>query len=76
MDLVGYDRAIFDSIVADYAAFAESIGIAGFTAIPLSGFKGDNIAAASANTPWYTGPALIEHLESVELDSEAAAARP
>ncbi|WP_294325804.1 sulfate adenylyltransferase subunit CysN [uncultured Sphingomonas sp.] len=76
MDLVGYDRATFDSIVADYAAFAESIGIAGFTAIPLSGFKGDNIAAASANTPWYSGPALIEHLESVELDSEAAAARP
>lgn len=76
MDLVGYDRATFDRIVADYAAFAESIGISGFTAIPLSGFKGDNIAAASANTPWYTGPALIEHLESVELDSEAAAARP
>ncbi|WP_242118262.1 sulfate adenylyltransferase subunit CysN [Sphingomonas lacusdianchii] len=76
MDLVGYDRATFDRIVADYAAFVESIGIAGFTAIPLSGFKGDNIAAASVNTPWYTGPALIEHLESVELDSEAAAARP
>ncbi|MGN7160613.1 sulfate adenylyltransferase subunit CysN [Sphingomonas sp. SAFR-052] len=76
MDLVGYDQATFDAIVADYAAFAESIGIAAFTAIPLSGFKGDNIAAASANTPWYTGPALIEHLESVELDSEAAAARP
>ena len=76
MDLVGYDRATFDRIVADYDAFAESIGISGFTAIPLSGFKGDNIAAASANTPWYTGPALIEHLESVELDSEAAAARP
>ena len=76
MDLVGYDRATFDRIVADYAAFAESIGISGFTAIPLSGFKGDNIAAASVNTPWYTGPALIEHLESVELDSEAAAARP
>lgn len=76
MDLVGYDQATFDRIVADYAAFAESIGIARFTAIPLSGFKGDNIAAASANTPWYDGPALIEHLESVELDSDAAAARP
>ncbi len=74
MDLVGYDQAVFDDIVADYAAFAESIGITGFTAIPLSGFKGDNIAAASANTPWYTGPALIEHLASVELDGEAAAA--
>jgi len=76
MDLVGYDQATFDRIVADYATFAESIGIAGFTAMPLSGFKGDNIATApSGNTPWYAGPALIEHLESVELDSEAAAAR-
>ena len=76
MDLVEYDQAIFDRIVANYASFAASIGIAGFTAIPLSGFKGDNIATApSANTPWYSGPALIEHLESVELDSEAAAAR-
>ena len=75
MDLVGYDQATFDRIVADYAAFADSIGIAGFTAIPLSGFRGDNIAAPSANMPWYDGPALISHLESVELDGEAAAAR-
>ena len=76
MDLVGYDQGVFDRIVAEYAAFADSIGIAAFTAIPLSGFKGDNIAGASDHTPWYAGPALIEHLESVELDSEAAAARP
>jgi len=75
MDLIGYDRAKFDAIVADYRAFATSIGIAGFTAIPLSGFKGDNIASRSDNTPWYDGPPLIEHLEQVELDSEAAAAR-
>jgi bifunctional enzyme CysN/CysC len=76
MDLVGYDRATFDRIVADYRDFAESIGIAGFTAIPLSGFRGDNITGPSANTPWYDGPALIEHLESVELDGESAAGRP
>ncbi len=75
MDLIGYDRAKFDAIVADYGAFATSIGIEGFTAIPLSGFKGDNIASRSDNTPWYDGPPLIEHLEQVELDSEAAAAR-
>ncbi len=75
MDLIGYDRAKFDAIVADYRAFATSIGIEGFTAIPLSGFKGDNIASRSDNTPWYDGPPLIEHLEQVELDSEAAAAR-
>lgn len=73
MDLVGYDRAVFDSIVEDYRAFANSIGITDFTAIPISGFKGDNITTApSANTPWYDGPALIAHLETVEVDSVAA----
>ncbi|MBD8679101.1 sulfate adenylyltransferase subunit CysN [Sphingomonas sp. CFBP 13720] len=76
LDLVGYDQATFDAIVADYRAFATSIGIDAFTAIPLSGFRGDNITGPSANTPWYDGPALIEHLERVELDSEAAAVRP
>lgn len=73
MDLVGYDKATFEQIVADYGAFAASIGITAFTAIPISGFRGDNITGApSANTPWYAGPALIEHLETVEVDSTAA----
>jgi bifunctional enzyme CysN/CysC len=73
MDLVGYDQATFDRIVADYRGFAENIGIEDFTAIPISGFKGDNITASpSANTPWYDGPALIEHLETVEVDNAAA----
>lgn len=77
MDLVDYDQQIFDDIVADYRAFAETIGIEEFTAIPLSGFKGDNITAApSANTPWYGGPALIEHLETVELANVAAQGQP
>ncbi|WP_323038202.1 sulfate adenylyltransferase subunit CysN [Gemmobacter sp.] len=68
MDLVGYDQATFDRIVADYRAFAESIGITAFTAMPISGFKGDNITGPSQNTPWYTGPALLPHLEAVELE--------
>ncbi len=68
MDLVGYEQATYDRIVADYSAFAESIGIAGFTPMPISGFKGDNITAASANTPWYEGPTLIDHLDTVTLD--------
>ena len=76
MDLVDYDQATFDAIVDDYSAFAEEVGIEGFTAIPLSGFKGDNITASpSANTPWYSGPALIDHLESVDLASAAAQER-
>jgi bifunctional enzyme CysN/CysC len=77
MDLVGYDQQVFDQIVADYRTFADSIGITDFTAIPISGFKGDNITVApSANTPWYGGPALIQHLEAVEVDAAAAQGQP
>ncbi len=77
MDLVGYDQQVFDRIVAEYGEFAKSIGVESFTAIPLSGFKGDNIASApSANTPWYSGPSLIGHLENVELANVAAQEGP
>lgn len=75
MDLVGYDQSTFEHIVADYRRFASSIGITEFTAIPISGFKGDNITALSANTPWYSGPVLIGHLESVEVAATAAQER-
>ena len=61
--LIGYDQAAYDAIVEDYRGFAESIGIAGFTPIPISGFKGDNITSKSDNTPWYDGVPLVEHLE-------------
>ena len=76
MDLVDYDQKTFDDIVADYALFAQSIGIESFTAMPISGFKGDNIIGPSDNTPWYTGPNLVEHLESVEVNSALDAAKP
>ena len=76
MDLVDYDQTIFDTIVADYAEFAKSVGIENFTAMPISGFKGDNIIEPSANTPWYTGPNLMEHLESVEILSSLDVNKP
>ena len=77
MDLIGYDQAKYDKIVADYREFATSIGITDFIAMPISGFKGDNITTApSANTPWYTGPSLINHLEQVELDVAADQVKP
>jgi bifunctional enzyme CysN/CysC len=71
MDLVEYSKDIFDQIVADYTAFAASIGVRDFTAIPISGFKGDNITMLSENTKWYSGPTLMQHLENVELDQSA-----
>ena len=76
MDLVDYSQARFDEIVAEYREFAASIGIAEFVAMPISGFKGDNITAPSPNTPWYSGPSLVEHLETVEVDTPTDQARP
>jgi bifunctional enzyme CysN/CysC len=76
MDLVGYSQQVFDDIVTDYRAFAESIGIESFVPMPISGFKGDNITGLSANTPWYTGKPLIEHLETVELDQTVEQDKP
>ena len=76
MDLIDYDQAKYDAIVADYSAFAASIGIEVFTAMPISGFKGDNITSPSANTPWYAGPTLMGHLETVKVSTAAEAARP
>jgi bifunctional enzyme CysN/CysC len=76
MDLVGYDEAVFHRIVAEYTAFATSIGISDFTSIPISGFKGDNITTNSDNMTWYQGPALLSHLETVEVDATLDQAKP
>ncbi len=71
MDLVGYDAQTFERIKLAYRAFASEIGITNFTAIPVSGLAGDNIAnIRSAAMPWYTGPTLIEHLETVPVDAD------
>jgi bifunctional enzyme CysN/CysC len=71
MDLVGFDRSRFEAIVAEYRTFAESIGIGAFEAIPISALAGDNIATRSGRMPWYPGPALIEHLEAVDVNLAA-----
>ncbi|MEG3175123.1 sulfate adenylyltransferase subunit CysN [Sphingomonas sp. RB3P16] len=76
MDLIGYDQARYDAILADYRGFADSIGITAFTPMPISGFKGDNISLRSTNMPWYHGPTLIEHLETVEIGAATDQARP
>jgi bifunctional enzyme CysN/CysC len=76
MDLVAYSQATFNTIVAEYREFAQRIGIQSFTAIPISSLVGDNIASASANTAWYEGPALLPHLESVEIDAAFAERSP
>ncbi len=72
LDLVGFDQAVFDSIVADYTTFAGELGLPEVVAIPLSALRGDNITEASPETPWYSGPPLVEHLETVQVDDDRA----
>ncbi len=73
IDLVGYDQEIFERIAADYAAFADRLGFAAVVPIPVSARYGDNVTTASSNTPWYRGPTLVAHLETAEVEDEAAA---
>lgn len=68
IDLVGYDRAVFDTIVADFRSFAVDLGFATIQPIPLSARHGDNVTRASENTSWYDGPHLLEHLETVSIE--------
>jgi bifunctional enzyme CysN/CysC len=72
MDLVGYSRAAFEAIVADYRAFAARIGLSDITPIPLSAVHGDNIITRGGNMPWYPGATLMEHLETVEVEGTLA----
>jgi bifunctional enzyme CysN/CysC len=66
IDLVGFDRAVFEKIAADYAAFAAALSFASVQAIPLSARYGDNVSAPSPRLAWYDGPTLLGYLETVE----------
>jgi bifunctional enzyme CysN/CysC len=68
MDLVGYSRASFETVAADYRAFAARLGLRDITAIPLSAALGDNVVHHGPNMPWYSGPALLEYLEGVTVE--------
>ncbi|WP_018973086.1 sulfate adenylyltransferase subunit CysN [Rudaea cellulosilytica] len=69
LDLVGYSEQVFNEIDREYRAFIERLdgSIERVTSIPMAALRGDNIAEASTNTPWYTGPNLLEFLENVEI---------
>ncbi|TIQ30790.1 MAG: sulfate adenylyltransferase subunit CysN [Mesorhizobium sp.] len=71
IDLVGFDKTVFDGIVADYGEFAKGLGFASVVPIPMSARFGDNVTSGSERTPWYSGPSLIEHLETVSVDEAA-----
>lgn len=68
MDLVDFDKAVFDKIVRDFEEFVEPLGIPDVTCIPLSALDGDNVVDKSERTPWYTGKCLLDYLETVPID--------
>jgi sulfate adenylyltransferase large subunit len=81
MDLVGYDQAVYDGIVSDFARLADDLrrrfgAHPEVTAIPMAALQGDNVVHRSTAMPWYTGPALLEHLEQVSVDRDHGETRP
>ena len=75
LDLVGFDRAVFERLSAEVRAFAERLGFAQLQIIPVSARGGDNVAVRSAKTPWHQGGTVLEFLENVPA-ARAQAARP
>jgi bifunctional enzyme CysN/CysC len=70
MDLIGYSKEVFDAIVHEYREFAAQIGLSDVVPVPLSALRGDNMLERSERTPWYNGPTLMEHLESLEIEDD------
>jgi bifunctional enzyme CysN/CysC len=69
MDLVDWSEETFDSVAVEFSEMADRLGITDFRVIPVSALLGDNLVAPSTAMPWYEGPTLLEHLETVEPTS-------
>jgi len=67
MDLVDFDREVFDDIVATYMEFSDRLDFRSITPIPVSALQGDNVVQRSERTPWHSGPCLLGFLEMVEV---------
>jgi bifunctional enzyme CysN/CysC len=76
LDMVDYSQEVFERIDREYREFAAGLGLQNIVTIPMSALKGDNITEKSSNTPWYTGPTLMGHLETVEVEDSANASGP
>jgi len=70
MDLVDFDKKVFDAIVSDYLMLTDHLGIEDVTCFPLSARNGDNVVEKSERTPWYNGPALLDFLETVPIHAD------
>jgi bifunctional enzyme CysN/CysC len=73
MDLVDWDRGVFDAIVGDLTAFGRRVGMPDAHAIPISALEGDNVVERSDAAPWYDGPPLLEYLEAVDVAADRQA---
>jgi bifunctional enzyme CysN/CysC len=71
LDLLDFDQTVFDEIAADYRRFAADLGFTSLQVIPISARFGDNVGALSERSAWYTGPALLDYLETVDVDDRA-----
>jgi len=67
MDLVGYSEETFGAIRREFQELAGRLGLKNVEAIPVSALEGDNVVTSSSATPWYSGPTLLEYLETVPL---------
>jgi bifunctional enzyme CysN/CysC len=72
MDLVGFDEDRFTEIAVEYRLLSEKLGIAHVQCIPVAARDGDNIFTSSMRMPWYTGPTIMEHLETVDVSGDVA----
>ncbi|MFI0235181.1 sulfate adenylyltransferase subunit 1 [Streptomyces sp. NPDC016845] len=74
MDLVAYEEAPFAAIEAEFAALARELDIPRVTTVPISALAGDNVVEPSAHMPWYAGPTILAHLETVPVTANAPTA--
>jgi bifunctional enzyme CysN/CysC len=72
IDLVGFDRTVFEQIASSFSLFAGALGFKDIRAIPVSARYGDNVSSLSERTPWYSGPHLLDYLETVDVEDERA----
>ncbi len=70
MDLVGYDEVVYEAVVDEYRAFAQSLAVDDIVFIPLSALCGDNVVEKSEHMSWYNGPTLLHHLETVKVRAD------
>jgi bifunctional enzyme CysN/CysC len=73
IDLIGYDRAVFEDIASGFGRFAAELGFKHISAIPISARYGDNVSSRSVRTPWYSGSHLLDYLETVDVEDDRSA---